>query len=65
MRYFTPWDSFRAVEQFLLPAEIRDITGQKRVPFGDAVISTSDTCIGTESCEELWTPDSPHNHMGK
>lgn len=65
MRYFTPWDSFRDIEQFLLPAEIRNITGQKSVPFGDAVISTSDTCIGTESCEELWTPDSPHNHMGK
>lgn len=31
--------------------------------FGDAVISTPDTCIGAETCEELFTPDSPHTHM--
>jgi hypothetical protein len=28
---------------------------QKTVPFGDAVISTLDTCIGVEVCEELFT----------
>lgn len=27
-----------------------------KVPFGDAVISTMDTCIGVELCEELFTP---------
>jgi NAD+ synthase (glutamine-hydrolysing) len=27
-----------------------------KVPFGDAVISTKDTCIGVELCEELFTP---------
>ena len=27
-----------------------------KVPFGDAVISTLDTCIGVELCEELFTP---------
>lgn len=26
------------------------------MPFGDAVLSTQDTCIGSEVCEELWTP---------
>ena len=26
------------------------------MPFGDAVLSTWDTCIGSEVCEELWTP---------
>jgi len=26
------------------------------VPFGDAVVSTIDTCIGVELCEELFTP---------
>ena len=26
------------------------------MPFGDAVISTKDTCIGIELCEELFTP---------
>lgn len=29
---------------------------QVKVPFGDAVISTKDTCIGVELCEELFTP---------
>lgn len=26
------------------------------MPFGDAVLATQDTCIGSEVCEELWTP---------
>lgn len=29
---------------------------QETVPFGDAVLATWDTCIGSEICEELWTP---------
>jgi NAD+ synthase (glutamine-hydrolysing) len=27
------------------------------VPFGDCVVSTVDTCIGVELCEELFTPE--------
>ena len=65
MRYFTPWGRPRHVEEFYLPTVIRNITQQTKVPIGDAVISTQDTCIGIELCEELWTPDSPHNHMGE
>ena len=26
------------------------------VPFGDVVLSTLDTCVGSEICEELWNP---------
>ncbi|XP_030887074.1 glutamine-dependent NAD(+) synthetase [Leptonychotes weddellii] len=37
---------------------------QETVPFGDAVLATWDTCIGSEICEELWTPHSPHVDMG-
>ena len=29
---------------------------QKTVPFGDCVLSTVDTCFGSEICEELWHP---------
>ena len=29
---------------------------QTKVPFGDAVVSTIDTCIGVDLCEELLTP---------
>lgn len=35
---------------------ITAITNQTTVPIGDAVISTRDTCIGFEICEELWNP---------
>uniref|UniRef100_A0A8C4PYX8 Glutamine-dependent NAD(+) synthetase n=1 Tax=Eptatretus burgeri TaxID=7764 RepID=A0A8C4PYX8_EPTBU len=62
LRWFSPWRG--EVEDFILPKEIQDITGQVHVLFGDAVIATKETCFGTEMCEELWTPDSPHVHMG-
>lgn len=42
---------------------ITAVTGQSVVPFGDAVISTKDTCIGFEICEELWNPQSSHIAM--
>ncbi|KAK5781668.1 hypothetical protein RI543_000854 [Arxiozyma heterogenica] len=63
MRFFTPWMKPTVVEDFLLPPEIQKITGQKVVPFGDAVISTLDTCLGAETCEELFTAQSPHIAM--
>ena len=52
------------VEDHYLPRIIRDICNQTTVPIGDAVISTTDTCLGSEVCEELWTPDSHHIAMG-
>lgn len=57
MRYFTPWQRPRYVEEYYLEEIVGDITGQEKVPFGDAVISTRDTCLGAETCEELFTPD--------
>lgn len=44
---------------------ISTITGQKTVPFGDAVIATRDTCIGSEICEELYIADNTHIHMAE
>lgn len=64
MRHFTPWHRYRETEPHQLPDFISDITGQSEVPFGDAVISTKDTAIGVELCEELFTPNSPHIAMG-
>ncbi|XP_047374653.1 glutamine-dependent NAD(+) synthetase isoform X4 [Sciurus carolinensis] len=52
------------VEEHFLPRMLRDLTQQETVPFGDAVLATQDTCIGSEVCEELWTPRSPHVDMG-
>ncbi|CAG8505290.1 1937_t:CDS:10, partial [Dentiscutata heterogama] len=64
MRYFTAWSPAQHVEDYYLPRIIRNITGQTVVPIGDAVVSTIDTCVGVELCEELFTPNSPHISMG-
>ncbi|PQE18176.1 hypothetical protein CJF30_00009344 [Rutstroemia sp. NJR-2017a BBW] len=64
MRYFTPWKGVREVENFYLPRSISKIMGQKHAPIGDALLSTLDTCLGAETCEELFTPNAPHIAMG-
>ncbi|KAM3073375.1 glutamine-dependent NAD(+) synthetase [Clarireedia jacksonii] len=64
MRYFTPWKGVREVENFYLPRSISKIMGQKHAPIGDALLSTTDTCLGAETCEELFTPNAPHIAMG-
>jgi NAD+ synthase (glutamine-hydrolysing) len=64
LRWFSPWLHTRKTEDHLLPELIRKLTGQTLVPFGDAVIATLETTIGCETCEELFTPDSPHIAMG-
>uniref|UniRef100_A0ABI7W2J6 Glutamine-dependent NAD(+) synthetase n=1 Tax=Felis catus TaxID=9685 RepID=A0ABI7W2J6_FELCA len=51
-------------EEYFLPRMLQSLTKQETVPFGDAVLATRDTCIGSEICEELWTPHSPHVDMG-
>ncbi|KAL1956604.1 hypothetical protein VTO42DRAFT_6951 [Malbranchea cinnamomea] len=63
MRYFIPWGRPHHVEEYYLPRMIRAIQGTVKVPIGDAVISTPDTCVGAETCEELFTPHAPHNDM--
>ncbi|KAM9461505.1 glutamine-dependent NAD(+) synthetase isoform 2-T2 [Clarias gariepinus] len=63
-RWFSPWSKPRHVEEYFLPRMIQDVTGQVTVPFGDAVLSTKDTCLGSEICAELWNPRSPHVDMG-
>ncbi|KAK5462762.1 glutamine-dependent NAD(+) synthetase [Exophiala xenobiotica] len=63
-RHFTAWVKPRTVETYYLEQIIRDITGQKTVPIGDAVLSTLDTSVGCETCEELFTPLNPSTNMG-
>ncbi|XP_060569113.1 glutamine-dependent NAD(+) synthetase-like isoform X2 [Ruditapes philippinarum] len=62
-RWFTAWRKERETEEFYLPRMIQDITEQIKVPIGDAVIATLDTCIGSEICEELWNCESRHVNM--
>ncbi|KAM3876874.1 glutamine-dependent NAD(+) synthetase [Diretmus argenteus] len=64
LRWFSPWNQLRRVEEYFLPRMIQEVTGQDTVPFGDCVLSTTDTCIGSEICAELWNPRSPHIDMG-
>lgn len=63
MRYFTPWLRPRYHETYYLPKCIQRATGQRTVDIGDCVIQTIDTKIGAETCEELFTPQSPHISM--
>ena len=63
-RYFAPWQHPHRLERHPLPQPIREITGQDEVTIGDAAIATRDTVLASESCEELFTPQSPHIHLG-
>ena len=63
MRHFTPWMHPRQTEQFHLPRMLQEVQGTTHVVFGDAVVSTPDTCFGAETCEELFTPNAPHIAM--
>lgn len=60
LRYFTPWLKTQYVEDFQLPNSIKELSKQEFVKIGDMVISTNDTVIGCETCEEMFTPQSPH-----
>lgn len=63
MRYFTPWRHLNTAHDFFLPKIIRDVTGQTVVPFGDIALRSNFTFFGFETCEELFTPESPHIQM--
>ncbi|EFX01156.1 glutamine-dependent NAD(+) synthetase [Grosmannia clavigera kw1407] len=63
-RYFIAWHGPRHVEEYYLPPMMQELQGSIKIPIGDALISTPDTCLGAETCEELFTPNSPHIGMG-
>lgn len=63
-RWFTEWKHHQKTETYTLPRKIRGITGQKTCPIGDAVIVLNDTSLAAETCEELFTPNSPHIKLG-
>ena len=66
MRWFTPWfidpttPGFGPLQDFTLPPNIMALNGQKTCPIGIFAISTLDTTLAFETCEELFTPNSPH-----
>lgn len=61
---FTAWVKERQTERYYLEEVVRKVTGQHTVPIGDAVLSTLDTAVGCETCEELFTPLNPSTYMG-
>jgi NAD+ synthase (glutamine-hydrolysing) len=63
MRYFTP-ALRKHLEELKLPAKLAALQKAKTVPIGDALLDFDDTCLGVETCEELFTPDAPHIEMG-
>ena len=60
MRYFTPWYRTQYAEQHILEPFMQKVTGTRSVLFGDAKLDMFDTVLGFETCEEMFTPDSPH-----
>eukprot|EP00940_MAST-03C_sp_MAST-3C-sp2_P000431 g431.t1 len=63
-RYFTPWDLDRKNESFQIPPIVSDILGQKSCPFGICALEFLDASLAAETCEELFTPRSPHILFG-
>ena len=59
-RYFKSWKRAREVEDHGLPPEIREVTGQRTCPLGDAALALNDAVLAAETCEELFTPAAPH-----
>ena len=63
-RWFSAWSQERSIEPFSLPETIRELNQQNTVPIGIAAIATRDTAVASETCEELFTPNSPHIGFG-
>lgn len=59
MRYFTAWKK-HTVERYPLPEVIQALADQTDTRIGDVIFDTPDASFTSETCEELWTPDSPH-----
>ncbi|KAI3635108.1 hypothetical protein MIR68_006674 [Amoeboaphelidium protococcarum] len=59
-RWFTPWLKHRSSEDYHLPQSVSQVTGQRSVKIGDLVLRCGDAVLGSEVCEELFTPQSPH-----
>lgn len=61
-RWFVAWTRANETESFALPESCAAYArgGDGNVPFGDAALEFDDGSLGSETCEELWTPDAPH-----
>lgn len=62
-RWFAAWQRPCTTEPFTLPRLITDLTGQTTVPIGDATLAFDNILFASETCEELFAPDSPHTYL--
>ncbi|KAL2622646.1 hypothetical protein R1flu_002851 [Riccia fluitans] len=63
LRWFAAWKHSHELVEFQLPEVISAIRGQKTVSFGDGYVQFLDTSVASETCEELFTPNSPHSSL--
>jgi NH3-dependent NAD+ synthetase len=61
-RWFTAWEGQPSspLESFPLPEAVRLVAGQSQAPLGLGIVALRDATVASETCEELFTPDSPH-----
>jgi NAD+ synthase (glutamine-hydrolysing) len=63
-RHFSGWTKERTLETYYVEQCAKDVTGQSTCPIGDFILSTPDTAVTCETCEELFTPLNPSSHSG-
>lgn len=63
-RHFTAWTKQRQIETYYLEGVVQKVTGQRSVPIGDMILSTPDTAVACESCEEMFVPLNPSIFTG-
>ena len=63
-RWFTGWARGFLLQDFQLPRPIRELTGDSVCKFGVGALQLADTSLGSETCEELFTPNNPGIALG-
>ena len=66
-RYFTGWpkEKYEVMETYTLPKEITAVAeGQTTCPLGIGILQARDGSLAAETCEELFTPESPNIMLG-
>eukprot|EP00286_Rhodomonas_abbreviata_P014378 CAMPEP_0181324100 /NCGR_PEP_ID=MMETSP1101-20121128/20164_1 /TAXON_ID=46948 /ORGANISM="Rhodomonas abbreviata, Strain Caron Lab Isolate" /LENGTH=779 /DNA_ID=CAMNT_0023432223 /DNA_START=72 /DNA_END=2411 /DNA_ORIENTATION=+ len=60
-RWFTAWRYGWVLRDLVLPGEISELPlKQKTAKIGPGMLRLGDTVVAAETCEELFTPNSPH-----
>ena len=63
-RWFSAWSQGYTLQDHYLPRIATAACDQRTAPFGIAIIQVGDVALASETCEELFTPDSPHITLG-